>query len=141
MREHTESMARQEQAIKRFLRDFLDKPKDGQSFDSILARMGRYYDADRAYIFELSAERTHASSTHAWHREGIPGQGDSLQAIEPGAFLRWFETRGEDGEIYLCAQSAQQDPEIADILRARGLEGMTGTARWRPSSARGTWTI
>ena len=64
-----------------------------------------------------------------------------LQAIEPGAFLRWFETRGEDGEIYLCAQSAQQDPEIADILRARGLEGMTGTALWRPSSARGTWTI
>ena len=141
MREHTESMARQERAIKRFLRDFLDKPKDGQSFDPILARVGRYYDADRVYIFELSAERTHVRSTHAWHREGVPEQGVSLQEIDPKAFLRWMEARGEDGELYLGEQSAQQDPETARFLRARGLEGMTGTALWRPSSARGAWTI
>lgn len=52
-----------------------------------------------------------------------------------------MEARGEDGELYLSAQSAQQDPETARFLRARGLEGMTGTALWRPSSARGAWTI
>lgn len=141
MREQAENTARQERAIKRFLRDFLDKPKDGQSFDPILARVGRYYDADRVYIFELSAERTHVRSTHAWHREGVPEQGVSLQEIDPKAFLRWMEARGEDGELYLGAQSAQQDPETARFLRARGLEGMTGTALWRPSSARGAWTI
>ena len=124
MREHTESMARQERAIKHFLRDFLDKPRDGLSFDHILARAGRYYDADRAYIFELNAERTNIRSTYAWRREGIPAQSFSLQEIEPGEFLRWFETHGEDGEVYLCAQTAEQDPEIRAVLEARGLAGL-----------------
>ena len=84
MREQAESTARQERAIKHFLRDFLDKPRDGQSFAPILERVGRYYDADRVCIFELNAERTRVCSTHAWCREGIPEMSDSLQEIDPG---------------------------------------------------------
>ena len=122
--ELSQGMARQERAIKRFLRDFLDKPRDGRSFDHILARAGRYYDADRAYIFELNAERTRIRSTYAWRREGIPAQSVSLQEIEPGEFLRWFEAHGEDGEVYLCEKTAEQNPEVRAVLEARGLSGL-----------------
>ena len=61
----------QEQAIRIFLRDFLDKQKDEQTISHILAEIGGYYDADRSYIFELNAERTHASNTCEWCRDGI----------------------------------------------------------------------
>lgn len=67
----TENTYDQARAIKRFLRDYLDKPKDEQRLQSILADIGGYYDADRAYVFELNAERTHASNTCEWCREGM----------------------------------------------------------------------
>ena len=38
----------QEQAVKQFLRDYLDKAKDEQTMNSILQDIGGYYDADRA---------------------------------------------------------------------------------------------
>lgn len=44
----------QEQAVKQFLRDYLDKAKDARTLNSMLQDVGAYYDADRAYIFEAS---------------------------------------------------------------------------------------
>ena len=63
MKEVTENTSRQERAIKHFLRTYLDKPKDEQTISYILEELGGYYDADRSYMFELNADRTHASNT------------------------------------------------------------------------------
>lgn len=81
MKETTEYAAAQERAIKRFLRHYLDKQKDGQTIRCILEELGAYYDGDRAYIFELDKERTHASNTFEWCAEGISAELDNLQNI------------------------------------------------------------
>ena len=52
MDEFSRNQSHQEQAVKNFLRNYLDKAKDEQTLNSILAYIGEYYDADRAYIFE-----------------------------------------------------------------------------------------
>ena len=62
MKEYKQGM--QEQAIKTFLRDYLDKPKDGQTLNSILAKVSGYYDGDRAYIFEMNQEHTEFNNTY-----------------------------------------------------------------------------
>ena len=74
MKNYSENISRQEQAIKRFLRNNLGKPQDGEAVHHILAELGGYYDADRSYIFELNAERTHASNTYEWCREGVSSE-------------------------------------------------------------------
>ena len=48
---------RREQAVKHFLREYLGKAKDAQTMNCILQDIGRYYDADRAYIFEAHMGR------------------------------------------------------------------------------------
>ena len=62
MNELVQKNINQEWAIKHFLRDYLDKPKDDQTLQRILEDIGEYYEADRSYIFELNAERTHTSN-------------------------------------------------------------------------------
>lgn len=63
MNKFTQKISGQEQAIRHFLRDYLNKPIAGQMPHSILADIGRYYDADRSYIFKLNENCTKACRT------------------------------------------------------------------------------
>ena len=58
MNDRERNQSGQEQAVKQFLRDFLDKTKDEQTLNRILQDVGEYYDADRAYIFEMDKDNT-----------------------------------------------------------------------------------
>lgn len=68
----SQTTSNQEQAIRSFLRDYSNKPNDGQTVYGILSETCGYYDADRSYIFELNFERTHISNTYEWCRDGVP---------------------------------------------------------------------
>ena len=69
------------QAVKQFLRDHLDKEKDDLTMNDILRDIGRYYDADRAYIFEADRDRKTFSNTFEWCREGVDPEIGNLQNI------------------------------------------------------------
>ena len=58
MNDRERNQSGQEQAVKQFLWDFLDKTKDEQTLNRILQDVGGYYDADRAYIFEMDKDNT-----------------------------------------------------------------------------------
>ena len=90
MNEFTRNASEQEQAVKRFLRDYLDKPKDEQTLNSILANIGGYYDADRSYIFEIDREGMAFNNTYEWCREGISAEIDNLQNISVDGLECWF---------------------------------------------------
>ncbi|MGN0996146.1 MAG: GAF domain-containing protein, partial [Candidatus Ventricola sp.] len=126
MKELSQNVSRQERAIRRFLRDFMDKPKDGQAFGGILAKLGRYYDADRAYIFELNADRTHASNTYEWCCEGVSPELDHLQNIPLDGMEHWFETFEEKGEFFITSLSEDYGPDSAtyQILEPQGIESL-----------------
>ena len=72
------NVLRQERAIKDFLHRYLDKQKDSQAISCILEELEEYYESDRAYIFELNPQRTHASNTCEWCREGVSLEIDNL---------------------------------------------------------------
>ena len=81
----------QEQAVKQFLRDYLDKAKDEQTLNRILQDIGGYYEADRAYIFEMDRDRKVFNNTYEWCREGVSPEIENLQNISADGLECWFE--------------------------------------------------
>ena len=117
---------RQEKAIKYFLRNFLDKQKDEETINHILAELGHYYDGDRAYIFELNEEGTHASNTCEWCRESTSAEIDNLQNIPLEGMECWFEAFEEKGEFYITslAEDYGPDSKTYQILDPQGIESL-----------------
>lgn len=106
-----ECLSRQEQAIKGFMRDYLNKPKDGQTFYDILANMGEYYDADRAGIFELDADHAEVRNAHEWCREGKTAQLGSLQTVSADGLEAWFAAFKEKGEFIVSSLTEEYAPD------------------------------
>ena len=122
----TKDAGSQEQAIRRFLRDHLDKQKDGQTIGHILEELGGYYDADRAYIFELNEARTHTSNTFEWCREGVSAQIGNLQDIPLAGVECWFEAFEQKGEFYITSLAEDYGPETQTyrILEPQGVQSL-----------------
>ena len=115
-----------EQAVKQFLRDYLDKGKDEKTMNSILKDIGRYYDADRAYIFEMDADHTVFHNTFEWCREGVSAEIDNLQNISIDGLDCWFEAFEEKGEFYISSLSDDYRPgtRTYEILEPQGIESL-----------------
>ena len=126
MKGTTEHAAAQEQAIKRFLRHYLDKQKDGHTIRCILEELGQYYDGDRAYIFELDRERTHASNTFEWCAAGVSAELENLQHIPLEGMECWFEEFEEKGEFFISSLQEDYAPgsKTYQILEPQGIQSL-----------------
>lgn len=115
-----------EQAVKSFLREFMNKAKDEQTLSSILQHMGSYYDADRAYIFEANEERTSFSNTFEWCREGVAPEIENLQNIPVDGMECWFEAFNDEGEFYITSLSDDYHPgtKTYEILEPQGINSL-----------------
>ncbi|MDO5389558.1 MAG: response regulator [Eubacteriales bacterium] len=105
MNEQMNHMLRQEKAIKDFMYNCLDIQKEEQIIDHILAELGRYYDADRSYIFEINEEYTHASNTCEWCSKGVASKMEKQQNIPLDGMKLWFEWLEKKGEFFLSSFS------------------------------------
>ena len=116
----------EKQAVKQFLRNYLDKAKNKQTLDSMLQYIGGYYDADRAYIFEADPARKTFSNTFEWCREGIAPEMENLQNISVDGLGCWFEAFEEQGEFYISSLSEDYRPgtKTYDILAPQGIESL-----------------
>ena len=116
----------QEQAVKQFLRDYLDKAKDRQTLNSILQNIGEYYDADRAYIFEMGTDRRVFNNSFEWCRQGVTAEIDNLQNIPIDGMECWFDAFREQGEFYISSLSADYHPgtKTYEILEPQGIESL-----------------
>ena len=116
----------QEQAVKQFLRDYLDKAKDRQTLNSILQNIGEYYDADRAYIFEMGTDRGIFNNSFEWCRQGVTAEIENLQNIPVAGMECWFEAFREQGEFYISSLSADYHPgsKTYEILAPQGIESL-----------------
>ena len=126
MNEKKQMKTGQEQAVKQFLRNYLDKAKDEQTLNRILQDIGGYYDADRAYIFEAHMDRRVFNNTFEWCREGVGAEIDNLQNIPVDGMECWFEAFEEQGEFYISSLSEDYHPgtKTYDILEPQGIESL-----------------
>ncbi|MDO4486674.1 MAG: response regulator [Bacillota bacterium] len=126
MNEMKQTQNYQGQAVKQFLRDYLDKAKDEQTLNSILQDIGGYYDADRAYIFEAHMDRRVFNNTFEWCREGVNAEIDNLQNIPIDGMECWFDAFEEQGEFYITSLSEDYHPgsKTYEILEPQGIESL-----------------
>ena len=89
---------KEKELIRTFLNDRASRDHSGSSVDEVLAELGRIYDADRAYIFEIDEVSGMTKNTYEWCREGVTPEIDHLQAIPCSIYGDWLDHFRTDGE-------------------------------------------
>ena len=126
MNQFVQNISNQDQAIRYFLHNYLDKPKNDQTIQSILAYIGEYYQADRAYIFEVTDGRLYANNLYEWCDDGITAEIENLQNIPLEGLECWFEEFEEKGEFFISSLSEDYHPasKTYQILEPQGIESL-----------------
>ncbi len=85
-----------------------------------------YYQAERAYIFEIDAEKQTADNTFEWCAEGIKAEIDKLQGIPVDVLANWMKKFRENGEFYIAELEEDVPRNRADfkILQTRDISSL-----------------
>lgn len=94
------------------------------SVDRVLASVGDYYRADRAYLFEPAAGQPgHWTNTFEWCAKGVSNQIANLQDVPPQALRRWMDAFERDQSVYILNLDALQEkqPDEWQVLADQGI--------------------
>lgn len=81
-----------------------------ERIDQVLLNIGRYYKADRAYLFSISEDGNRLSNTYEWCADSIVPQRDILQDVDIHYMARWQPS--------FLRKEAVVEPDIENIRRA-----------------------
>ena len=90
----------------------------------MLASVGEFYQADRAYLFEPSPQQTTCwSNTFEWCAPNVEAQLGNLQDVPPHALKRWMDLFEQDKSVIIFNLDAMrsESPEEWRILSAQGI--------------------
>ncbi len=106
------------------IREFLNA-SEVYSIDDILADIGEFYNADRAYIFRIDEEKDIVINTHEWCLAGVEPQIDNLQQL-PLENLRDFFNTIRKGEYVVNDVEKELDPEdpLYKILEPQNIQSL-----------------
>ena len=106
--------------------DLLSRQKHWhQAVKAVLAAMGEFYKADRAYLFETDPEgRGCWNNTFEWCAPGVIPQKDNLQQVPPEAVARWLEVFRNKGSVilYNLEPLRKKYPLEWEILDSQGIQ-------------------
>jgi PAS domain S-box-containing protein len=102
---------------------FIHLPLDrfDTEINAALARIGSFFHADRAYLFEYDHAAGITRNTHEWCAPGIEAQIDQLQNLPVAAIPEWVEPH-QRGEALAIEDVAALPPgRLRDILEPQGI--------------------
>jgi PAS domain S-box-containing protein len=91
------------------------------AYNFALSRIGKFFDADRAYIFEFSDDGAHMSNTHEWCRDGVDPQIHILQNMSCDSIPMWINTLKQNKEIVIPVVAELDDRWRVERLTMTGL--------------------
>ena len=106
------------------IREFLNI-SELYGIDEILADIGKFYEADRAYIFRIDKEKGIGINTHEWCALNITHQKDNLQAL-PLEELRDFLNEVEKGDYVVNDVDKELDPSdpVYKIIKPQDINSL-----------------
>ena len=106
------------------IREFLNI-SEFYGIDEILADIGKFYEADRAYIFRIDKEKGIGINTHEWCALNITHQKDNLQAL-PLEELRYFLNEVEKGDYVVNDVDKELDPSdpVYKIIKPQDINSL-----------------
>ncbi|MGN0583986.1 MAG: response regulator [Ruminococcus sp.] len=122
----TQNISDQEQAIRTFLQDYFNKPKDGHTIHAILNGAGRHFDADRVYIVERNAKQTPSRNIYEWCRNGVAPVTNNLRDVSAEEADSWFSSLENKGEFFIpsISEFLDHDSTAYMILKSHGTESI-----------------
>ena len=96
-----------------------------EAVDQVLASVGEFYQADRAYLFERNPQiAEHWDNTFEWCAPRVAPQMDSLQDISPVALRRWLDAFEENRSISIfnLAPLRERFPLEWETLSRQGIQ-------------------
>lgn len=96
------------------------------AINSLLEIIGKYYQGERAYIFECNYEQKILSNTYEWCMEGIEPQMQNLLSLPLSAADRWLEEFRKKGEFHISNLGENVDKNSVEyqILEPQGVQSL-----------------
>ena len=112
------------QKIAGYTRTLAENADYGEAVNRVLASVGDFYQADRAYLFEPSPQREgYWDNTFEWCAPNVEAQSQNLQNVPPQAVARWMDLfdKGRSVVIFNPDALRRESPEEWRILDAQGI--------------------
>ena len=111
----------------------LDERDIHKAISNLLQSIGVFYQAGRAYLFELQDNGQYWDNTYEWCDEGVAPQIDYLQDVPISVTKRWMEVfqSGENVVIEDLNEIRETAPEEWEILEPQGVKNLIVAPVWR----------
>ncbi len=121
--ESKEKADTQDSSIKEFMSQFIPSKKEIPSVDDLIREVAKYYDADRAYIFERDLTEQFCVNTYEWCAQGIMPEIQNLQKVSFEMLEPWWEEFRLKGSFFLSCDDeyAKTEPLIYEVLQPQGI--------------------
>lgn len=98
----------------------------------LLEIVGDFYQAERAYIFEIDYASQTLSNSYEWCENGIEPQIENLKNLPISAMERWVQLFREHSEVYINCLSDSVDKGSLEyrILQPQGIDSLMATPIW-----------
>lgn len=105
----------------------------GTAIFKVLGSIGEFYQADRAYVFEIDEDGGHWSNSYEWCREGIDSQKDRLQAVPSKLLRRWIHSFEQEKSIVITDVDQVQEEFYAEwnVLSSQGIKNLLAVPIWK----------
>ena len=106
------------------LYDTLTRTKD--CTDEVLAVVAKFYQADRAYVFQISVDGTWIANTLEWCAEGVTPEIDNLQKIPIEGVQAWVEAYETVGAFYISKldEDIDHDSLTYKVLEPQNIDSL-----------------
>jgi diguanylate cyclase (GGDEF)-like protein len=97
-----------------------------QAVDSLLEIVTRYFNGDRAYLFEFDYENQVTNNTFEWAAEGIEKEIDILQNVPLSVIHTWIDAFHHVGSFYISDldENVDRESETYRILEMQGIRSL-----------------
>lgn len=101
----------------------------GIGIQSFLETIGKYYGANRAYVFEFDLINQELNNTFEWCMDGVSAEIDNLQNLPLEVVDNWVKKFKNVGEFYITAlnDDVDKDSDEYRILEAQGINSLMAT--------------
>ncbi len=99
-------------------------PNIDESINKLLELIDKYFDGDRAYIFENDYERQTTSNLYEYTVEGVAPEIDKLQDVPLSVISYWMDRFREDGTFYISdvKKEVDEDTDTYRLLKMQNIK-------------------
>lgn len=121
-----QGLTQQLERLSRFATELISTSADqsAAAIDRMLAELGRFVAADRAYIFRYDEAAGIAINTSEWCGEGIEPQIDRLQRVALSDMQDWLETHRRDQPLVVEDVTALAPGPVRNLLETQAIQSL-----------------